>query len=78
MRRTIVMEIPLKVVIHRAKQGGYWAEVPALPGCLTEAETLEELDVMIRDAIDGWIDAGNDRPAEPDEDDAGPVQVMVL
>ena len=31
----------LKVVVHRAEEGGYWAEVPAIPGCLTQADTLE-------------------------------------
>ena len=33
----------LKVIIHTAEEGGLWAEVPALPGCVTQAETLEEL-----------------------------------
>ncbi|HWD39149.1 MAG TPA: type II toxin-antitoxin system HicB family antitoxin [Fimbriimonas sp.] len=32
-----------KVVVHRAEEGGHWAEVPALPGCFTQAESLEEL-----------------------------------
>ena len=33
----------LKVIMHTAEDGGLWAEVPALPGCVTQAETLEEL-----------------------------------
>jgi predicted RNase H-like HicB family nuclease len=32
----------LKVIIHHAEEGGYWAEVPALPGCATQGETFEE------------------------------------
>jgi predicted RNase H-like HicB family nuclease len=33
----------IKAVIHEAEEGGFWAEVPALPGCSTQGETLEEL-----------------------------------
>jgi hypothetical protein len=33
----------VKVVIHEAEEGGYWAEVPAIPGCATQGETFEEL-----------------------------------
>lgn len=33
----------LKVVVHPAEEGGYWAEVPAIPGCATQGETIEEL-----------------------------------
>ena len=73
------MEIPLKIVVHRSRlAGGYWAEVPALPGGGSEAGTIEELETNIREAIEGWIDSGNDRPAESDEDDETAIQVMVL
>ena len=33
----------LKVVIHKAKEGGYWAEVPSIPGCATQGDTFEKL-----------------------------------
>ena len=33
----------LKVVVHEAEEGGYWAEVPAIPGCATEGDSFEEL-----------------------------------
>ena len=33
----------LKVIIHEAEEGGYWAEVPAIPGCATQGDTFEEL-----------------------------------
>ena len=45
----------LKAIIHRADEGGYWAEVPALPGCVTQGETLRELRVNIKEAIEGWL-----------------------
>ena len=31
------------VVIHRADEGGYWAEFPCLPGCFTQGETIDEV-----------------------------------
>jgi len=45
----------LKAYIHEAQEGGYWAEVPALPGCLTQGETLDEVVENINDAIQGWL-----------------------
>ena len=45
----------LKVLIHTAEEGGYWAEVPALPGCVSQGETMEEMRTNIREAIEGWL-----------------------
>ena len=50
----------LKAVIHKAEEGGFWAEVPSLPGCSTQGETLEELTENLRDAITLWLDVGED------------------
>ncbi len=47
----------LKVLIHSAEEGGYWAEVPALPGCVSQGETIDELRSNIREAIEGWLTA---------------------
>ncbi|MEW6263967.1 MAG: type II toxin-antitoxin system HicB family antitoxin [Thermodesulfobacteriota bacterium] len=44
-----------KVIVHPAEEGGYWAEVPALPGCVTEGDTWEELMANLREAITGWL-----------------------
>jgi predicted RNase H-like HicB family nuclease len=33
----------LKVIVHEAEEGGYWAEVPSIPGCATQGETFDEL-----------------------------------
>lgn len=46
------------VLIHPAEEGGYWAEVPNLPGCFTEGETHEELIHHLREAIEGYLEAG--------------------
>ncbi|MGO8705348.1 MAG: type II toxin-antitoxin system HicB family antitoxin [Candidatus Brocadiia bacterium] len=40
-----------KVVIRKAEEGGYWAEVPAVPGCLSQGETVEELMENIHKAL---------------------------
>ena len=50
----------LKAVIHKAEEGGFWAEVPSLPGCSTQGETIEELTENLRDAITLWLDVGAD------------------
>ena len=53
------MAVRLKVLTHAAEEGGYWAEVPALPGCVSQGETMDELRANIREAIEGWLLAGN-------------------
>ncbi|WP_138500110.1 type II toxin-antitoxin system HicB family antitoxin [Nostoc sp. PA-18-2419] len=51
----------IRAIIHPAEEGGYWAEVPALPGCITEGETMEEVMANLKDAIEGWLDVANSR-----------------
>lgn len=50
----------LKAIIHKAEEGGYWAEVPSLPGCLTQAETLDELKSNLREAVELWLSVGDE------------------
>ena len=45
----------VKIVVHEAEEGGYWAEVPAIPGCATQGETLDELEANLRKAIEGRL-----------------------
>ncbi|GAA4011114.1 hypothetical protein GCM10022408_24290 [Hymenobacter fastidiosus] len=45
----------LKVIVHEAAEGGYWAEVPAIPGCATQGETFEELLANIYEAVEGGL-----------------------
>jgi len=49
----------LRAILHKAEEGGYWAEVPALPGCVTQGETLEELKRNLDEAIEGWLAVGD-------------------
>jgi len=45
----------LKVVIHEAEEGGYWAEIPAIPGCATQGDTFEELLHNIYEAVEACL-----------------------
>ncbi|MBM3554657.1 MAG: type II toxin-antitoxin system HicB family antitoxin [Alphaproteobacteria bacterium] len=45
----------IKVVVHEAEEGGYWAEVPAIPGCATQGETFEELLANLYEAVEGCL-----------------------
>ena len=45
----------LKVIIHTAEEGGYWAEVPSIPGCATQGETFDELLSNIYEAVEGCL-----------------------
>ena len=47
----------LKVVVHEAEEGGYWAEVPAIPGCVTQGETIDELLSNIHEAVEACLSA---------------------
>jgi predicted RNase H-like HicB family nuclease len=45
----------LRVIVHRAEEGGYWAEVPALPGCVTQAQSLDELRKRAKESIEAYL-----------------------
>jgi predicted RNase H-like HicB family nuclease len=51
----------LQAIIHPAEEGGFWAEVPALPGCVSEGETYAETLANIREAAEGWLQAADAR-----------------
>jgi predicted RNase H-like HicB family nuclease len=51
--------VKLKAVRHEAEERGFWAEVPALPGCVTQGDTREELKSNLREAIEGWLLTGD-------------------
>ena len=69
------------VKIHAAEEGGYWAEVPALPGCLTQGETLDEVTHMAKEAIEGYLEAvvkhGEQIPMEEKSNLVGILEVQV-
>jgi predicted RNase H-like HicB family nuclease len=51
-----------KAIVHE-EDGMFWAEVPSLPGCATQGETLEELKVNLKEAIEGVLDVDIDMSA---------------
>lgn len=57
------------VILHPAEEGGYWAEVPTLPGCYSQGETVEATLANIREAIEAHLEAlreeGQVIPQEP-------------
>ncbi len=47
----------LKVLVHPVDEGGYWAEVPGFPGCVSEGETLDEVYANIKEAFTGVVES---------------------
>jgi len=45
----------LKVIIHEAEEGGYWTEVPAIEGCITQGDTFDELLQNLYEAVEGCL-----------------------
>jgi predicted RNase H-like HicB family nuclease len=54
----------IKVVVHEAEEGGFWAEVPAIPGCATQGETFEELLHNLYEAVEGCSSVEVSQPRE--------------
>ena len=49
------MPMKIKVVVHEAEEGGYWAEVPSIPGCATQGDSFEELLGNLYEAVEGCL-----------------------
>ncbi len=45
----------LKVIVHEAEEGGFWAEVPAIPGCATQGDTFDDLLQNLYEAVEGCL-----------------------
>ncbi|MBC8042911.1 MAG: type II toxin-antitoxin system HicB family antitoxin [Rhizobacter sp.] len=54
----------IKVIVHEAEEGGYWAEVPAIKGCATQGETFEELLNNLYEAIEGCLAVDVETPKD--------------
>ena len=58
------------VIVHQAEEGGFWVEVPALPGCYSQGESIGETLENIREAIELYLevlrDEGRDAPKDTD------------
>ena len=58
----------LKVVVHKSEEGGFWAEVPAIPGCVSQGDTTEELRENVLEAIEGCLEVELDGPKDPNSE----------
>jgi predicted RNase H-like HicB family nuclease len=54
----VAVNVP--VLVYEDESGGYWAEVPALPGCVSEGDTLDEVLANVREAAQGCVLARHD------------------
>ncbi len=54
----------LKIVVHEAEEGGFWAEVPAIPGCATQGDSFEELLANLYEAIEGCLAVDIELPSD--------------
>ena len=64
----------IKIVVHPEETGGYWAEVPALPGCVSQGETRDEMERNIREAIQCHLDLNEDEIVNFDQ----PAEILEL
>jgi predicted RNase H-like HicB family nuclease len=60
--------LKIKVVVHEADEGGYWAEVPAIPGCATQGDTFEELMKNVHEAVEGCLSVDVEEPQRTEKD----------
>ena len=58
----------IKVVVHEAEEGGFWAEVPAIPGCATQGDTLDELMNNVHEAVEGCLSVEVEEPKRTHRD----------
>jgi predicted RNase H-like HicB family nuclease len=72
--------LTINAIIHEAEEGGFWAEVPGLPGCMTEGETLDQVKVNILEAVQGWMEAAEGLAMEQiqNRNEGGQVQSFAL
>jgi predicted RNase H-like HicB family nuclease len=58
----------IQAIVHKAEEGGFWAEVPSIPGCATQGETMDELRSNLREAIEGYLSVPVEAPAKQADD----------
>jgi len=56
----------LKVLIHTDEKNGYWAEIPSLPGCFTQADSMEDLLPNIYEAVEGYLKVREEENINPE------------
>ena len=70
-----VSHMKIKVIVHDAEEGGFWAEVPAIPGCATQGETFEELLQNLYEAVEACLSV--DEPNGPTDEGGRVLEIAV-
>ena len=55
-------------MVHTAEEGGFWVEVPALPGCYSQGESVEESLRNVTEAIELYLEVLRDVPKDAEVD----------
>ena len=64
------MQYTYKIILHKAPEGGYTVSVPALPGCITEGDNVDQAIAMAKEAIELYVEELQSREMEiPDDSD---------
>lgn len=77
------LQLPYRIVLYPAKEGGYVVEIPELPGCLSQGESVEDALEMIKDAKKGWIEIALEdgreipEPARDPEEYSGKLNIRI-
>ncbi|MHB8629354.1 MAG: type II toxin-antitoxin system HicB family antitoxin [Aggregatilineales bacterium] len=67
-----------QVILIPDETGGYTVEVPSLPGCFSEGDTVDEALANIQEAITLWIEDALEHNEEVPGDVPAPVQVAMV
>ena len=65
------------VVVHEAEEGGFWVDVPALPGCYSQGESVQETLGNVKEAIGLYLEVLKDEGRDAPKDDEVVFQVSV-
>jgi predicted RNase H-like HicB family nuclease len=65
------------VVVHEAEEGGFWVDVPALPGCYSQGESVPEILGNVKEAIGLYLEVLKDEGRDAPRDDEVVFQVSV-
>jgi predicted RNase H-like HicB family nuclease len=67
-----------QVILIPDETGGYTVEVPSLPGCISEGDTIDEALANIKEAIELWIEDAIAHGDEIPNDAPAPIQVATV
>ena len=65
------------VVVHHAEEGGFWVDVPALPGCYSQGESVDESLQNVAEAIELYLETLRDEGRDAPRDSEVVYQVSV-